>query len=142
MSQRNAAYHLGWLYAWPLVSLTRSATHPGASGSSAASSTYAPNPQNERTIPIPRLDFESEEATLHTVLDQACGAATSPVTIRREVATRSNLRSFATLGCRALHYSGHGLQVRGSESGGMGEVGVCGGSDVLFSSIPHYRTSY
>ena len=31
------------------------------------------------------------------------------VNLRMEVATSNNLRTLVTLGCRALHYTGHGL---------------------------------
>jgi hypothetical protein len=135
--RRGHAYHLGWLYAWPLIARVRSHNHHAG--------------HRDDVLPISRLDFEAEERLLADALDQACGRSGDYdsggarsggivgnngggdsggsggsgdagvdngggrggggnsgggvcLTIRTEVATRSHLRRFATLGCRALHY--------------------------------------
>jgi hypothetical protein len=74
---------MGYLYSWPLV---------GQVG-------------NSPPFMIQKLDFDSERALLFKALDNARKA----VTLRMECATADNLRALVTMGCRTLHYTGHGL---------------------------------
>jgi len=54
--------------------------------------------------PVDRLDFEAERQCIFDCL----GEAGKAVEIRVEAATAERLRTLVTLGCVALHYSGHG----------------------------------
>lgn len=49
-----------------------------------------------------------EKKILHDSLEQACAEGKKRIEIREEVATTDALRTAVTLGCRALHFSGHG----------------------------------
>ncbi|MDZ7291958.1 MAG: hypothetical protein ONB44_17090 [candidate division KSB1 bacterium] len=54
--------------------------------------------------PIDRLDFKTERDWLFESFNDAGRA----VEVRLEAATAENLQKLVLLGCRALHYSGHG----------------------------------
>lgn len=55
--------------------------------------------------PVPGLDFEKERERILDSLNEARRV----VNVRFETATADVLRTLLTLGCRALHYSGHGM---------------------------------
>ncbi|MES1911438.1 MAG: hypothetical protein MHM6MM_003865 [Cercozoa sp. M6MM] len=82
------AFHLAYVVAAPLV-------HMKASG---------------KVEPVPRIDVAAELAQLHEIL----AASNRAVTMHAAVGTSRQLRTLMTLGCRALHYSGHGLQGSGA----------------------------
>jgi hypothetical protein len=60
--------------------------------------------ENGALHPIDLLDFAAERYWLFDSLNEAGRA----IEVRVEAATADNLRTLVTLGCRALHYSGHG----------------------------------
>lgn len=55
---------------------------------------------------VERLDFDRERGQLMNTLRESGRA----LTVRTEVATAENLRTMLTLGCRVLHYTGHGMK--------------------------------
>lgn len=62
--------------------------------------------QTHRLNPIEMLDFGDERETIV----QAFKEAQRDVSINFDYATTDSLRTLVTLGCRALHFSGHGHQ--------------------------------
>lgn len=75
--------HIAYLHAWPLI---------GKLGTG-------------DPFPIKKLDFESERALLFNTLNQA----NRRIRLQMEVATSDNLLRLITMGCRAIHYTGHGM---------------------------------
>lgn len=76
--------HLAYLQSWPLV---------GKLG-------MAP------LFAIKKLDFDSERDQLFKTLNEAKKA----IRLQMEVATSDNLLRLLTMGCRAIHYTGHGME--------------------------------
>src|SRR5919108_4888127 len=73
--------------------------------------------------PIDILDFAMERERLFDNLREAGRA----VEVRVEAATAQNLSTLVTLGCRVLHYSGHGhpdFLAFEDERGGMHALGT------------------
>jgi len=75
--------HIAYLHAWPLI------------GKLGTGEPFA----------IKKLDFESELSLLFNTLNEAHKS----IRLRMEVATSDNLLRLLTMGCRAIHYTGHGL---------------------------------
>ena len=69
-------------------------------------------------IPIEVLNTSSERLLLR----EAVREANRRVALRNEVATSDNLRTLVTIGCRALHYSGHGMPRCLAFENGKGEM--------------------
>jgi hypothetical protein len=95
MSMRREKIRLAYLYASPLV--------------------YR---QNGASVPIDILDTSSEQALLREALTES----NRNIALRTEVATSDNLRKLVTLGCRALHYTGHGMPGCLAFENGKGEM--------------------
>ena len=77
-------YHLAYLHSWPLMG----SSHPS----------HPPEP-------IPPLDFQSEQQLLFDVL----GKSGRGFRLFTSHATTQQLLKLLTVGCRVLHYSGHGM---------------------------------
>ena len=69
-------------------------------------------------VPIDVLDTSAERDILRAALLESNRA----IALRDEVATSDNLRMLVTLGCRALHYSGHGMPRCLAFENGRGEM--------------------
>jgi hypothetical protein len=80
----DALAHFGYLHSWPLI---------GQWG-------------NQTPFPIKTLDFETEKNLLFQTLTEA----RKKITLAMDVATSDNLRRLVTIGCTAIHYTGHGMQ--------------------------------
>ena len=75
--------HIAYLHAWPLI---------GKLGTG-------------DPFPIKKLDFESERELLFKTLSEA----NRRIRLQMQVATSDNLLRLITMGCRAIHYTGHGM---------------------------------
>ncbi len=92
------------------LSSAASAASAGSAGSAASSPSrgggaVAAAAEAAVLVPLEQLDLRREKQLL---LD-ALAEARRHVRVRFASATSDNLRKMVTLGCRALHYSGHGL---------------------------------
>eukprot|EP01083_Nonionella_stella_P202057 738552_1 len=84
-------------------------------------------------VPIDKLDIQAEKRLLLDCLKES----NKSVRIRCEVATSSSLQKVVTLGCRALHYSGHGFTgclAFEDGKGEMHELDVCALSNLVKGS--------
>ena len=77
-------HHLAYLHSWPLMGSTSPLSPPA---------------------PIPHLDFDAERDLLLSSLSSSCRSLRLFVSH----ATTQQLLRVMTVGCRALHYSGHGM---------------------------------
>ena len=77
-------YHLAYLHSWPLMGSTSPLSPPA---------------------PIPHLDFDAERDLLLQSLSSSCRS----LRLFISHATTQQLLRVMTVGCRALHYSGHGM---------------------------------
>ena len=79
----SSSLHFAYLHAWPLI---------GKLGTG-------------DPFPIKKLDFDAERSLLFSTLNQANKA----IRLQMDVATSDNLLRLITMGCRAIHYTGHGM---------------------------------
>ena len=77
-------YHLAYLHSWPLMGSTSPLSPPA---------------------PIPHLDFDAER----DLLLQSLSSSQRSLRLFVSHATTQQLLRVMTVGCRALHYSGHGM---------------------------------
>ena len=77
-------YHLAYLHSWPLMGSTSPLSPPA---------------------PIPHLDFDAER----DLLLQSLSSSQRSLRLNISHATTQQLLRVMTVGCRALHYSGHGM---------------------------------
>lgn len=72
----------------------------------------------EAARPIERLDFETERENLRETIR----TTRRRVRLRMDYATSNTLRTVVTLGCRAIHYTGHGMRGQLAFEDGRGRL--------------------